>query len=347
MLLLGVLAALSFVLLVGKMAPMTTKRLASAPSGTRGLTNHSGSSASSRSERGDRGPDPSPAARDAGSSRPREGGSSSDSDVPWLHPGTCFDHADPRPARRARYLATFVPERVWQTTVYVHPDVPSDTLDSIRHGLERTHEFATRRLNLSSDPPAIYVYPTVDALRQYSCTGAHAVAYYDGAIHLALVAGARSELLTSLRHEYVHHVLVSNGIRGPIWFQEGAAMTFAGDRPANYWSTWRENPIRIERMVSTFPSTESKASAEIFYAQAFVMMEFLERLCLARTECGLAELAAALASERVTPERLFDWASEERSRDLAHTSAPSIWNDYAARGDFSPKTLQALLDRAR
>ena len=124
-------------------------------------------------------------------------------------------------------------------------------------------------------------------------------------------------------------------------------MMFAGDNPHDYWNMWRKNPIRLDEMVATFPSTQPKEASEVFYAQAFVMMEFLDRLCLARAGCGVAELATVLESEQVTPERLFDWAAAERSEDLAHTAAPSIWADYEKRGNFSPKTLEALLRRAR
>jgi len=258
----------------------------------------------------------------------------------------CVGAGDPRRVLRAHYLAKFIPKPAWRTTLYVHADVTPDAVDSVRDRIERIHELATKHVGLTSDPPVIYIYPTAEALREFACTGPSAVAYYDGAIHLAVVAGGDSELARSLRHEYVHHVLVSNGIGAPIWFQEGAAMAFAADGPRNYYQTWRKNPIHVEQMITTFPSTQPEEAQELFYVKAFVMTEFLERLCLARTNCGIAELAAALESGRVSADDLFDWAAHERSSDLAHTALRSIWEDYAAHGNFPPATMKALLDRA-
>jgi len=82
-----------------------------------------------------------------------------------------------------------------------------------------------------------------------------------------------------------------------------------------------------------------------FYVHAYVMTEFLERLCLARSRCGLPELADALMSKRATPETLFAWAISTRGSDLSRTTPLPLWDDYAARGNFAPATLQALVNR--
>ena len=126
-----------------------------------------------------------------------------------------------------------------------------------------------------------------------------------------------------------------------------AAMMFAGDGLHGDWSTWRKHSIRPYEMVDTSLLALPKEGRQVFYAQALAMMVFLERLCLARPGCGVGELATALESEQVTPERLFDWAAAERSRDLAHTASPSVWAEYEKRGEFSPRTLEALLRRAQ
>lgn len=115
--------------------------------------------------------------------------------------------------------------------------------------------------------------------------------------------------------------------------------------PLTYWQTWRDHPIDLDRMVATFPTTASPDAAAVFYAQAYVMTEFLERLCLARPECGLAELANALKSRQTTPERLFDWAIARRGDDLFRTTRLALWDDYAERGNFAPATLDVLLHR--
>jgi hypothetical protein len=142
-------------------------------------------------------------------------------------------------------------------------------------------------------------------------------------------------------------VLVSNGIGRPIWFQEGAAMTFAHDQPQGYYDRWRKNPIDLEQMVETFPNTAPLEIATTFYAQAYAMMDFLDRLCLTRTACGTAELVRALQNGSATPETLFDWAVAQSGSDLVHTARLSLWEDYVEHGNFPPATMDALLARAR
>jgi hypothetical protein len=278
---------------------------------------------------------------------PRVRASKRDLSLPWHRAGHCFDIVDrEKVARRDRYLATFIPHSTWHTTLYAHPDVVQSAIDVVERNLERVNGFATAQIGLASEPPLIFLYPSVDALRAYSCVNGAAVAYYDGAIHLAVgPEGALGELKTSLRHEYAHHVLTSNGIGKPTWFQEGTAMMFAHERPRGYWQLWRENPIHLNRMVDEFPTTAPLEVATVFYAQAYVMMEFLDRLCLTLPRCGPGELALALQSGRATPKTLFEWAVQQRGRDLFRTTHLTLWDDYQAHGNFLPKTYQALLER--
>ena len=153
--------------------------------------------------------------------------------------------------------------------------------------------------------------------------------------------------MTSLKHEYAHHVLTSNGVNGPLWFQEGTAMVFAGDVPLRAHALWREHPIDVRDMVASFPDTAPLEEARAFYANAAMMTEFLRYLCLARAECNPAELAEALVNGDATPETLFNWAIARRGADLAHTVQRSLWEDYVAYGDFPPATWQALRARQR
>lgn len=288
-----------------------------------------------------------------------------DPDLPWLHPGLCVDDAGTSTeTERARYLATFAPTPAWRTTLYVHPEAPAWALAAIRDNLESIERRATKDIGLPSTPPPIYLYPTVASLREHSCASAHAVAYYDGAIHLAVVESepedpgavqrgprlwnsADHELLTSLRHEYAHHVLISNGVGKPIWFQEGTAMAFAEDAPLRSYSLVHEHPVDVADMVVSFPKTSSLEDATRFYATAHVMMEFLTRLCLARVDCNPAELAGALSSRAASPQTLFEWATVRRGSDLAPTAERSLWDDYVAHQNFPPATYQALLARER
>jgi hypothetical protein len=234
--------------------------------------------------------------------------------------------------------------------LYVHPGVPDEASGRLREELQVVHARVTSVLGLSAAPPPIYLYPSVEELRKHSCARAHADAYYDGAIHVAILGAGSDQtyraLTTRLTHEYVHHVLVSNGIGKPIWFQEGTAMLVADNAPSHYWQIWHDHPIAVNRMVSVFPTAQTAEDASTFYAQAYVMTEFLERLCLGRSGCGPAELVDALKSGRTSPENLFGWATLRRGADLFQTTPLPLGDAYTAEGDFGQRTKNALLDRA-
>lgn len=244
---------------------------------------------------------------------------------------------------RVRYFASFVPTSAWHTTVYAAPGVAAAAVEAVRSYLEPLHQFATGQLGLESEPPPILIYPTTAELRAHSCTSKTALAYYDGAIH---ITAELTELRSSLRHEYAHHVLVSNGIAGPMWFQEGTAMSFARDCRPDAWQRWREHPLDLERMLTGVPHTAAPEDAAAFNAQACVMHEFLERLCLNSSGCGVGELANALTTGQATPQTLFDWAISRRGSDLFRTTSLPLWSDYTRQGDFGPATKAALLARA-
>jgi hypothetical protein len=283
-------------------------------------------------------------------------------DVLWTRPGRCKDDmGGHKRAERINYLAQFraIPsEGHW---VRAHPDVEPWVIDEVITNIADAAERVHSALEMESTEPPILIYPDVDSLRRYSCANEVAVAYYDGAIHLAPLgqrpalaeAGeARVEALRlslelrqSLSHEYVHHVLVSNGVGKPIWFQEGVATMIAGDQPRDSFALFKANPPQVSAMIEEPENAASLYEASVYYAQAYMMVEFLERLCLRRSPCGVDELAHAIASGDVLPEDLFDWAANERSSDLSSTAEVSVWADYVKYGNFTPRTYQALLHR--
>lgn len=225
-------------------------------------------------------------------------------------------------------------------------------------GIEQT---IAQSLGVSSPPPLLYLYPSVAALREHSCVRAPAVAYYDGAIHLAVTEPApdsrywqfeknrprwlEHDLKKTLLHEATHHALASNGVFAPFWLHEGLAMYIAGDSQA--YTVWRKNPIPAKLLVDAYPDDASPEVVTAYYAQAWFMLEFLRRLCLNRRGCGPAELVHALRGARTTPEKLFDWAISRHANDLVRTARLPLWDDYVARGDFAPETLKVLINRAR
>jgi hypothetical protein len=287
----------------------------------------------------------------------------------WQRRGHCSDERGPAfEQARAEYLATFTPVPMGGATLRVEPSVPSAAVDTLRRAWrgrrppQGVEQRIARSLGVSSPPPLIYLYRSVAALREHSCVRAPAVAYYDGAIHLAVTEPAPDDVYSQLEknrqrwleydlpntllHEATHHALASNGIFAPFWLQEGLAMEIGGGSPRDAYAVWRKNPIRAELLVDAYPDDATPEIVTAYYAQSGIMLEFLQRMCLNRSDCGPAELVRALRGAQTTPEKLFDWAISRRAGDLVRTARLPLWDDYVARGDFAPETLKALLNRA-
>jgi hypothetical protein len=265
--------------------------------------------------------------------------------LPWRYPGLCSDLSRSGPlSPRARYLATFIPTPVGLAVVYRDPEVDAFLPATFQKTLAEIQQRGTRSIHLKASFPAIYVYRSVEALREHSCASANAAAYYDGAIHIGPGVSFRD-----LQHEYTHHVLVTNGIERPLWLQEGLAMRAALEEEherRDFWQKWKDHPLSMERMVNLFPTTADPEETATFYGQAYHMTHMLERLCLARSGCGPMELFDALRSGEATPETLFEWAVERRGSDLVAETHLPVWEDYLAHGSFGPENYRALLERA-
>jgi hypothetical protein len=134
---------------------------------------------------------------------------------------------------------------------------------------------------LDVPPPVVFVHRDADTLREHSCLTSNAVAFYDGALHLSngpYAPRGNLQLYFSLIHEYTHHALISNGVREPIWFQEGLAMHVSGEPTKNFDTS--PPGINVAEMVDAFPYTVSAKSAERIYGQAYEMVEFLMTTCV-------------------------------------------------------------------
>lgn len=255
-----------------------------------------------------------------------------------------------RPATVARAVAptasaafTRVAAPPGSASLYFDPSVPQLAVDKLLDALTRIEALTSARLGLSSSAPDVLLYRNADQLRQATRVSPRTVSYYDGAIHLAW--DPKDDFLNSLKHEYTHHALFSHGLRRPVWFQEGVAMTLGGELE---WLTWRpKGPLLpIQSMVQTFPQTADAESAEAFYGQAFAMTVFLSKLCQNSTPCSVRDLVNALDSGAVRPEGLFDWAVSKRGADLVRTARLPLWDDYVANGlQLNRETAAALAAR--
>lgn len=216
--------------------------------------------------------------------------------------------------------------------------------------LERLPARAKAFLGLDAEIPAVFLYANAEQLREGACVNGLSVAYYDGAIHAA--AAQHLELLRSLQHEFVHHVLTSHGIEEPIWFQEGAALVFAGESWENY--RFQGDIIPLETMVRAFPHGIAPEQAEAFYLQAYGMTRLLAHLwqqgapwssspfgALAEGSSRGAplddnvtserDLADTLLTARATPETLFEQAVAARTLNL-RLSPERLLERYIASG---------------
>lgn len=251
----------------------------------------------------------------------------------WQAPAPSDCRLGLEPAR-SEYLATFTASRLPSATLHTSTDLATSTRVELLPVLGDLPRKARAVLGLSSPAPAVYVYPTVAALQKFSCAHDAAVAYYDGSIHVAPL-DSDAETAEGLRHEYAHHLLMSNGIHGPFWFQEGAALAFAGDYPNDYLERARRAPLAPSEMVDGLPKTTSLEVATTFYAHAYAMIEFLALLCNSHERCGIHALALALITGRAKPQGLFEWAIAEWSGARAQTWR-ALWDNYVTTATLDP-----------
>lgn len=108
-----------------------------------------------------------------------------------------------------------------------------------------------------------------------TCVAASALSYYDGAIHIALL-DVHTEVTTSIRHEYAHHILSQSGFGRPVWLQEGFAQRFAGESTRSKPIT--KKPIDLATMVEPLSTASHEAEVTAYYDQASDMLEFLNQL---------------------------------------------------------------------
>ncbi|XYH93545.1 translation initiation factor IF-2 [Sorangium sp. So ce1128] len=194
-----------------------------------------------------------------------------------LQPGLC---TDPREAVRAREtLISRFRDEMWGDAghLYVDPRLPDDAHLPLLYHLEQAEREVFAQLKLEAQRPDVFAYLDTELLVAAACTNRGVVAYYDGALH---VVTTRSDIQASVLHEYTHHVLMSHGMLGPAWAQEGIAMHVARE-------TWWLDPVRLEQvrdapmsldvMDQAIPYTLRTDDAVLFYVQAASMVDCFVR----------------------------------------------------------------------
>jgi hypothetical protein len=138
--------------------------------------------------------------------------------------------------------------------------------------LEAAAGTVRHQLQLEPAHPNVFAYADERLLLAASCANKDVVAYYDGAIH---VVPSHTDVAQSVVHEYTHHALISSGLVGPAWAQEGIAMTVANEtwwRQREWLDRVAQKPFSIESMEQAVPYTLSSEHATLFYVQAAAMV---------------------------------------------------------------------------
>lgn len=269
---------------------------------------------------------------------------------PWHRPGLCEGRDAAWERSRAQFLATFVDVNVAEQGTYnarllAAPGINRRVLLRVARELHVLGMSIQEQLNLPTEPATVYLYPSLEALREYACVHPAASAYYDGAIHLAAPDTNDADWpvwpLRAIRHEYVHHVLMSAGIGEPFWFQEGVAMQIARDNPRP--QDFRDEPFSVTEMVGGLDHGDTEDSVLQRYAQSSAMVGFLRVICR-NTKLTEATMARALLDHVIDPQNLFDWTAQQCAQDLDQR-ADTLWENYWRSQRLSDTTQQRVWQR--
>jgi hypothetical protein len=212
----------------------------------------------------------------------------------WERPGMCPIGAAAT-ARRNALLLEF--RRIyWDNgaSLFVDPRLSNSIQQRLIAQLEAAEGTVREQLQLMPPRPNVFAYADTRLLLAASCANDGVVAYYDGAIHLV---PSRADVAESAVHEYTHHALISSGLVGPAWAQEGIAMTVADQtwwRQREWLERVAEKPFSIESMEHAVPYALKSEQASLFYVQAAAMVA----CALQDEQGGLSGLVRSLRQSR-------------------------------------------------
>jgi len=208
----------------------------------------------------------------------------------WQKPGLCGASEGALEARE-RMMQRFRRLPWEEGSLFLDPRLSNDAPEPLVEALEAAERDVLAELRLAPSRPDIFAYQDKQLLLAAACTNDDVAAYYDGALH---VVATDADVATSIVHEYTHHALISAGIIGPAWAQEGIAMTVARE---TWWKQHKwldrvaERPFSLEVMESAVPYALRADQALLFYVQAGAMVA-----CALRDEPGgVTALVRALA----------------------------------------------------
>lgn len=191
----------------------------------------------------------------------------------WTQPGLCARAEQATEAQRALMAHFRAAELGAGARVFLDPRLPAGAEQPALEHLEEAARILRAELQLSPGVPDVFLYQDVHLLLASACTNADVVAYYDGALHIVVT---RDDVRESVLHEFTHHALMTAGVLGPAWLQEGMAMHIAQE------SWWRrpdllkqliDRPFSLSTMETMVPYTLESEQAVLFYVQSAAMVE--------------------------------------------------------------------------
>jgi hypothetical protein len=212
----------------------------------------------------------------------------------WQQPGLCPVGSAAASARNAMML--HFRRLYWDTSasLFLDPRLSNSIAPHLVEELEAAEATVREQLQLEPARPNVFAYADERLLLAASCANNDVVAYYDGAIHLV---PTHPDVAQSAVHEYTHHALMSSGLIGPAWAQEGIAMTVANEtwwRQRGWLDRVADKPFSIESMEQAVPYTLESEQAALFYVQAAAMVA----CALQEEDGGLVGLVQSLRRSR-------------------------------------------------
>jgi hypothetical protein len=212
----------------------------------------------------------------------------------WQQPGLCPVGSAAAAARNTMML--HFRRLYWDNgaSLFFDPRLSNSIQPRLVEELEAAEATVREQLQLEPARPNVFAYSDERLLLAASCANDDVVAYYDGAIHLV---PSHSDVAQSAVHEYTHHALMSSGLIGPAWAQEGIAMTVANEtwwRQRGWLDRVADKPFSIESMEQAVPYTLESEQATLFYVQAAAMVA----CALQNEDGGLVGLVQSLRRSR-------------------------------------------------
>jgi hypothetical protein len=212
----------------------------------------------------------------------------------WQQPGLCPVGSAAAAARNTMML--HFRRLYWDNgaSLFLDPRLSNSIQPRLVEELEAAEATVREQLQLEPARPNVFAYADERLLLAASCANNDVVAYYDGAIHLV---PTQPDVAQSAVHEYTHHALMSSGLVGPAWAQEGIAMTVANEtwwRQRAWLDRVADKPFSIESMERAVPYTLESEQATLFYVQAAAMVA----CALQNEDGGLVALVQSLRHAR-------------------------------------------------